>query len=476
MKITTEEKKTQKYALLTAVVSFLICILVGILILLTNPIYLSSTDQNSNPDAIDYGILCKSLITQGVFSRSSDGRPDPLRTPGYPILLTVFRADLTPIFIYLVQAAMVAFIGWMLATMAGNAFGSMAAIFVGTLIALDHTLHILAWQAMTEISGLFFTVLGLYLLRWPSPMRWDLIPIQRSILSAIVFGVSVMIRPAFLLGPILLVTIGFITRNRKSERVKPSIMFGRIFLFLLFFIILPTLWTVRNSTFFGINQFTPVGTHNMVYFVGAGAYQLELGVDRYQAQALIAEQFHLPTYSTVQSPHSQNEFSVKELESQLASAQWGVVFKYPKSLIMAEVIGLVKGSVAHAVGEFGVMIGNEWKSPGLAGLLSFRKQSYISLGSNSKILVLLFLLHILYIGVLVGSSLLGLFRVIALREFRIELIGIIILIIYGYVTIGMFGIDAVYRSRLIPLPAILLFCGFAVSKPRNSTISAYDIN
>ncbi len=70
--------------------------------------YLTDPWRNQYPDAIDYLRLAESIGEKGSFSRSPEGQPDILRTPGYPGLLAICRGYRHPLVVYALQAVMLA--------------------------------------------------------------------------------------------------------------------------------------------------------------------------------------------------------------------------------------------------------------------------------------------------------------------------------------------------------------------------------
>ena len=458
------KETNSKLPCILAAISLSLNLAFGLVVLCSNPKYLESTFENPNPDAIDYASLCKNIIENSAFSRASDLGPDALRTPGYPVLMAILRADLTPIPTYLAQSLMFGGIVYMVTRLAKRCFGLFAALFVGMLLIGDHTMYVLTWQSLTEISGLFFFIIGLVLLDWPLRVSWSELAKIRIGLSGLFFGIAIIIRPSFLLVPFAIVFLEIARSCNPKERCFFSDKLIKLSLLLLLSLGMPAVWVLRNSLLFGLPKLTPVSTHNLVYFVGAGAFQVELGIERYEAQAIIADEFRLPTYSIAQNPHHQNEYSILEIERSLAAAQWSVVFKYPLSLAKAETIGLIKGSVAHAIPDIAAILGSTWKNPGIEGMIRMDSKAYGVLFSNSSFLLFFFFLHIAHVMLIFLSATLGMYRSVADFIGSPFLGGLAVVFLSGYLTVALFGIDAVYRSRIVPLPALLLFCGYAFRK------------
>jgi hypothetical protein len=452
----------RKIVLLSALTSLLLSFGLFIQIGYHHSSYFASTEKNPNPDAIDYGRLSKSMVHQAQFSRVSDGRPDPLRTPGYPALLAALRADLSPIPIYLMQIAMVAGLAGMLSWKAACLFGKSAGTMVGLLVSLDPSLQVLSFQSMTEVSGLFFFVVGLFLVRWPEA-TFQSVSRKTVVAASVLLGFSVLIRPSLLLFPVIVAILSLAWRHLPTPTSAPS--FGRVFLFCAIFALLPAAWVSRNYFVFGFAKLTPVSTHNLVYFVGAGAVQFETGKDRYEVQDWISKEFDLPTYSIAQNPYNQDEKTIYEIEKSLSQAQWRIVLAKPVCLLAAESIGAAKGTVSHSMEDLSSILGQEWANPGLAGLLQLRRESLDRLFQNLPITIGAFVLHIVHSVILISGASMGLILSFRSRLWGFCNLNILSLVLYGYFTVSMFGIDAVYRARIVPLPGLVLLAGVFFGTP-----------
>ncbi len=427
-----------------------------------SPTYLTSPWENHLPDAVDYLKLGKSIRESGAYSRTDDGRPDILRTPMYPLMLAGLNAHHNTLLLYCVQLGMLAVLIALIVAVTQNCFGSLSAILAMVLLWTDYRLFVLCVEAMSEISSLFMLMVGLFILGWPTFPRGATLTWPRSMLAAVSLSISAMIRPALLYLPLVIAIIAIlcvrsIANGSRYSKVASIIGFSIVFM------ICPALWTLRNWTVFGVPKLTTVSTHNLIYFVGAGAFQTKFGIDRYRAQAMLAEQYPIPSYTNAQNPYSQDKLSVRELEDLLHESQWKIVFAHPVSLVYSTIVGICKASVDHSLVSVSNLLSTEWLNPGLKELVTLQPEAWNRLFRNHAILVTAFFAHLLHTAVLwIGFSF-GVLKSLIYRRPVAELAGLWILFIYGTLVIGMFGIDAIFRSTVIALPAVVMLAGYSVA-------------
>jgi hypothetical protein len=423
-------------------------------IALTFPDYFSSLDRNYNPDAIDYGNLAKNIIQKGCFSRIEDCSPDPLRTPGYPALIIASMGVYYPILLYSAQMLMFVSIVWSLVEVARRMMGGIAPFLTGLLLTLDFSWYVLCLSAMSEIAGVFFSLHGLLLLGWPDrtfsdQKKWSLVT------GALLLGIAILIRPSYVFYP-----IGLLVLNKSSlYGMKTGGISRQIILITIVAYALPGLWVARNYFVFKIPKISTVSTHNLIYFVGAGAFQVAEGIDRQEAQKRISEEFDIVPYTNLQNPYSvANVSTIERMESDAESKKWKVLGKHPLFLIPSTAIGICKAFTAHPLPELGYVFGTEWNSPGMKGLATLQPSAYEKLFGHSMDLVVIFFLHLIWIGLFLVLLFAGVWEAL-LRRSNVDW-SLMVFFCIGLLTIALFGIDAVYRSRIVATAPGCLLCGF----------------
>lgn len=446
--------ESKKISWFFAVCSIIVFSLFTLRIVLSFPEYFSSLSPNYNPDAREYGILAKNMLQKGCFSRNEDCAPDPLRTPGYPALIIGSMGVSYPILLYSVQILMFASIVWSLTDVARRMAGGIAPFLTGLVLTMDFTWYALSLSAMSEISGVFFSLHGLLLIGWPDRMFSD----QRkwsSVFGAFLLGIAILIRPSYVLYPIGLLALQVLARNG----MKIGVISRKSILLMIVAYALPGLWVARNHFVFGIPKLSTVSTHSLIYFVGAGAFQVAEGIDRQEAQKRISEEFEITPYTNLQNPYSvANVSTIEKIESDAESKKWKVLGKHAVYLIPSSVIGICKAFTAHPFPELAYVFGTEWDPPGMKGLATLQPSAYGRLFGHSMDLVVIFFLHLVWIGLFLLSLFAGIWKAL-LRRSNVDW-SIMVFFCIGLLTISLFGIDAVYRSRIVATVPGCLLCGF----------------
>jgi len=443
--------------------SLLISLLGMAAIALCNPDYLSSPWKNQYPDAIDYLTLAEGIATKGQFSRTADGRPDFLRTPLYPIILAACGAHRHPLILYLLQCGMLAASVAMVARTTRTWLGYPSALLATVLLWMEYRLHVMCFQAMSEIASLFFLISGLSVLNWPSfPIKPGL-TLTKSLVAGALLGASVMIRPAILYLPLVFTGVAIVyhrfqSNTRSRTALVPFVSFP------IAYLVLPTIWTLRNWVLFGIPMLTPVSAHNLVYFSGAGAWQFKYGVERFEAQDMIVKQFSIPPYTTAQNPYSQNRLSIREIEDSIRSKRLRILFAHPLSLVASSSIGIVKASMDHSLDSLGHLLNITWKNVGASELIRLRRTAWQRLLANEWPFLVGLVLYALQSVTLWVAVAVGVFKAFRNRKRPSGFVGLGLLLAYGYFIVVLFGIDATFRSTIVVLPALYLLAGYAISK------------
>jgi hypothetical protein len=335
--------------------------------------------------------------------------------------------------------------------------GGMASFLTGLVLTLDFAWYALSLSAMSEISGVFFSLHGLLLLGWPDRLFSDH---KKGFLvtGAFLLGIAILIRPSYVLYPIGLILL----KAPGLHGISRKEVFRQIILIIIVSYVLPGIWVARNYYVFRIPKITTVGTHNIVYFVGAGAFQLAEGIDRLEAQKRISDEFEIVPYSNLQNPYSvANVSTIERIESDAESKKWRVLGKHPLYLIPSTAIGICKAFTAHPLPDLGHTFGTQWDSPGLKGLATLHPSAYGKLFGNSIDLVVIFILHLLWVGLFLVLLFAGAWKAI-LRRSATDW-ALMVFFCIGLLTISLFGIDAVYRSRIVATVPGCLLCGIGGS-------------
>ena len=237
------------------------------------------------PDSATYLAPARSMLA-GVGFLDPDGKPDTVRTPGYPLLLLLFGARPMPVIVvqHVANAALAAAIYIFLLKRTGS---RAMALIASLLFALDvPTIH----YANKILSETLFTVL-LYVI--------FVMTLQRRFLPliAILCSALVMVRPIalFWFVPLAIALAMWRTPMRHLAALAAIAL------------VLPLAWAMRNKAQTGVFTVSSIGSINLLNHRAAGALAIEdAGDDFYKdladeqnglqedADDWIQKQLHIP--------------------------------------------------------------------------------------------------------------------------------------------------------------------------------------
>ena len=452
-----------------------LCVAINLAILagiaLRYPAYLSDYRLNDSPDARHYVLLGRNLLLEGHYSRMDAPPYDPdfLRTPVYPVLAGALDVVTGPLGLYLLQIAVQVAALVLLYRLARRYFGPRAAFWAGLLAATDLMSTTYNFSALTEPLFSLFVLLALTLLlprlvpaRDPPPDRpgaW--------VLGGLALALATLTRPAGLYLPLLAAVAALWLVGRRAGW-RPAVRAAGL-------VLVPSLllvggWIARNERLFGVARVSSVDAVGTVHMAGAGAYQLHHGVERPEAQAMIVEEFGVPTLLEVQNPWL-TELDEREIDARLRAAGPEILARYPGDLIRSSVLGLIKGSLSHNVPALAYLHGREWTPPGLGELARLRGAALRRLASNHPALIGAFFWQIGHALATLLLAAIGLWRLALSSEHRRLLLLVVVVLAYFGAGMALFGVDAYYRSRMPLLPLLFLLggVGAASSIPKRTS-------
>jgi len=443
----------------------LLCLTLNALLLagiaVRRPDYLVDAQLNPNPDALHYVLLGRNLLTRGEFSRSDTAPyiPDALRTPAYPAFAGGLDLLGNAGAIYVVQILLHAASCALLFGIVRSGFGASPAFWASLLLAVDPLLITHNFVAMSENVFLFLMLAALGVV-FPLFGQADLkMTAARLLAGGLLLGVATLTRPLSLYAGLLiagaLVVRGSAQRGFWRKGFAPGLAFG------IFSLLLPAAWAARNYACFSVPRLTTVDANNLVYFVGAGAYQVHHGVSLEKAQDMIAEEYGLEPYIVVQNAHAAPR-AVAEMDAELQAAKWKVLSKYPAELLIACFTSPIKATFSHGTSVLAFLIGDTWTAPGTGPLLALRTEAWEALASNSPILIIAFVIQLLLSVLALAAAFTGIVRGLRRPALRGLTILVALLAAYFYFTIALFGYDAFYRCRIPFVPFLYALAGLGL--------------
>lgn len=212
------------------------------------------------PDSFTYLAPARAMLRGAGFAGTL-GRPETLRTPGYPLLLVLFGAQALPVLIFqhLLNVALALAIYLFVASRTAS---RVAALAGALYFAVDPPTVHYANKLLTET--LFAVVL--YGLCVAALQR-------RSVIAlGLLTGVLVLIRPIALF---LFIPLAILLAIWHTKR-------GHLAAFVVAALVLPLGWAGRNKIETGVFTVSPIGSFNLLEHRAAAALAIEDGGDDFK--------------------------------------------------------------------------------------------------------------------------------------------------------------------------------------------------
>jgi 4-amino-4-deoxy-L-arabinose transferase-like glycosyltransferase len=425
-----------------------------------HPQYLRDPLLNNNPDARGYVVLGENIVLRHVFSRcrSAPYVPDALRTPVYPVVVGIMQRIAGPAGVYVFQAICHVIACAVLYWLVADLFGSRAGFWASLILALDVTLAVANFEAMSEPLYLLLNLAGLACLLPPlvDPSKGS---IGRAAAGGLLLALATLTRPTGLYVPIIvaLTTIGALIWIHPRGR-----LIGQGAVALAAAALPVSLWIARNWYVFSVPRLTTADAVMLVYYFAAGGYQINQEITLEQAQKQISAEFHLPPEEATNN-HWITDESVQEMDSKLRRAVRPLLLKYPQAIAQGSLRGIAKAAVSHNVGNYALMTGRDWTPPGMAAAITGDRSSISRLIQNPIDMVLLLageLSHLMAIWVL-GA--IGLILALVRRPTRGPALITGIVFAYFCATLAIVGMECYWRYRVPQMPLVYVFAGVAAA-------------
>jgi 4-amino-4-deoxy-L-arabinose transferase-like glycosyltransferase len=236
------------------------------LALLTHAIYFALDHEHYGVDTPTYLIPADNLLHGHGFVNALH-QPELRRTPGYPLLLAIFRiAPLKIEYLIPVQHLLCVLLAVAVTAIALRITGSRLAVYVtAVVLSFDLATFRVANLLLTEV---LFTVL-ISLICW-TLYRATTKP-TANVLAYIAAGLlgsyAVLVRPVGILYFVPLSFCLFLVLKRRALRP--------VLVFVVSFLLLPVLWTTRNFVEGGYLGISAIGAEDILYYRAAGALAIQ---------------------------------------------------------------------------------------------------------------------------------------------------------------------------------------------------------
>lgn len=440
-------------------------LLIAAAIMSGNPEYLIQYERSISPDALHYVKLGTSFWSKGLYSAQSAQpyQPDLLRTPVYPIIAGAVEAGLGVIWpVYLLQVLLSVATALLVYGLAARTFGRGPAVVAGCLYGADLSVAGINFEALSEPVFVFLSVLALFVwMRAYLPASTQNGWMRTHLLAGGLLGLALLTRPAGVYLPAVLALAG---TGIILARAQARLVTGPIALLLVAFAIAAP-WVARNNRLYGIPRLTNADTINLVYFAGAGLYQMKYGIEREDAQNRIAAEFGLVSLVKTNNIWLMDG-NVRVVDAKQRNAALAIFTADPLLLAEASAIGVAKSFVSHSTPSIGAMAGTTWIGPGVERIRAGDHAGFWrSIRRNDAWLTALFAWQLLIAGVVIASAAVGV--LLSLKRHNTTAAAVLLApALYSMVTIAVVGIDAYWRHRLPIVPFACAFAGYGLYEAR----------
>ena len=241
-------------------------------------------------DSYDYLALSKGMVTGCGFARWTNAgcaQAELLRTPGYPLLLTILPENLR--WVVALQALFSAATCLIIGLFSYRQWGFKAAVIAEALLTLDVPSIVASASVMTDMpfQALLTTavILQLYAMRRPCP---DAKAIWMIMFAALLLGCALMVRPIgivlplFAAAPALL--ISGMSRTRRVGLCAAAVAIP---------VLMITVWAARNERMGGICTLSTIAVYNLYYYRSAGVLAHTTGTSLAKVQNQLARSLGL---------------------------------------------------------------------------------------------------------------------------------------------------------------------------------------
>lgn len=402
-------------------------------------------------DALHYHQLATSMILYHQFAEKKDGPSDTLRTPLYPLFISLIYSiqnQPRPWIVLLIQIVMDAASCVLLFFLITHVLNRMVAFYASLFYALDPFLILYSVTLLSEILFIFLCILGTCLMTIGVSREFERGSGKWIAGSAITFSFGTLVRPIAQFIPLVFsLFLLYFLRYRLKRAL------GLIFLFFLLFLLTLSPWMVRNLLRFNTLSLSTAGNYNLLIL-----YTQPMEMERRGQPSDVVERSLLKEADQLMirdgwDPQTMNDFQKGAYWKRLALHY---ITKYPFSFLKHYFFGIFHTMGNLATGPYADMLRLK-KSP-----VKFQIKGYHNIGESIKAWVTQKTLGEIGIGMVIALYLLVSYFLLVVglivfwRKFRHQkfLWLSFLLVIYFFFITGTAGLA---RFKLPAIPFYLPF-------------------
>ena len=301
-------------------------------------------------DALEYHHLAVSIIEDQRFASKKGGIPDTLRTPLYPLLISLIYAiwgSESTWRVLLVQILIDTGTCILLFFLILKFFNFRTAVYASFFYALDPFLILDSSTLLSEVLFVFLCLIAAYWFSEAIHRDFD-----RStfyiLLSAFFFGLATLVRPVAQYIPLIIILLLFIVLRKEVKKACKLAL-----LFLILFVITLSPWIICNLSTFGVPSFSTGGPYNLIVLY-VGPMEMERkGRSAEEVYGALLKEVDALILKEGGNPAELNEFQQARYWGTLA---FQYITKHPLFFIKHYALGIIHSFANLGTGPYGDLL------------------------------------------------------------------------------------------------------------------------
>lgn len=286
-------------------------------------------------DALGYHQLAINLLDSNSFSYEANGKPDALRTPGYPLFIAAIYSVFgnAPWVVMLFQIVLDTISCMILMLTLSRLFSRRVAIVASVFYALDPFLVFYCSTLLSDILFVFLVILSFYsfaaahLSATGGKADWYYAS------CGLLLGIATLVRPISVYLPLFIALFFFVSYWKdKTRAIKVTAI-----CFITFFLAVSP-WLFRNYVTFDRLSLSTAGQFNLLYYWVEPMEMERLNIDRDSAEKLLDAEVEREIASDGLDPHKLNPFQLADYYQRLAAR---AILKNPLSFAKTYAEGII---------------------------------------------------------------------------------------------------------------------------------------
>lgn len=232
-------------------------------------------------DAQDFHNLSKEIINNHRFYNISNDMIETLRTPGYPLFLSIIYKifGYKPWIVLLFHIFIESLSCFFLYLAIKKLFNLKVALYSAFFYAINPFIILYTMTLITEILFMFFIILSFYFFTFVIKDEKRKKIVINLIISSFFIAIAALIRPIAQYFPIIILLFILFYFRKK---IKIAIIYASTYIFMFLLVISP--WIIRNYHHFKVVSLSSSGNYNLLELYATPLIAQKYNIDKSEAK------------------------------------------------------------------------------------------------------------------------------------------------------------------------------------------------